>query len=61
MKQRAANTYLSPFCRSPTEFGLLKLWRMQSIVPMPVVAKFAERLLFASFIAWWLTHVDRYV
>jgi hypothetical protein len=33
---------------------------MQSIVPMPVDAKFAEWLLLASFIAWWLTHVDRY-
>ena len=56
----ARGTYFSPFCRVPTELSLLKLWCMQSIVPMPEDARLLEWLLLASLIAWWLTHLNHF-
>jgi len=46
----------SPFCKSPTEQGRLKLCHAQSMVPAPVAASPHKTLVSARFTALWLEH-----
>ncbi len=50
-------TYLSPFCRSPTDKGCFMLWCPHTMALTPVAAAPFPPQLFASFTASWLLHV----